>query len=262
MSISYARALLTKPALTKPILWGLAFLTICLVWEGSVIFWRLPEYIFPKPSVIAAVFWREKEFFAYHSMITGAEIVLAVIFGLTSGFLAGVGLWKFSALRALFWPVVLMSQAIPVFAIAPLLVIWFGFGMASKVVMATLIVFFPVTVAVKDGLERIAPAWLAQATLMGAKERQKFLLILLPGALAGIVTGAKVAAAAAPIGAIVGEWVGASGGLGYVMLQANAQVKIAHMFAALGCLFAFTFLLYGLVSWTGRKILFWQEDNA
>ncbi|MEM8688921.1 MAG: ABC transporter permease [Pseudomonadota bacterium] len=222
---------------------------------------QMPPYILPGPSAVFETLIRSPELFARHAAITAIEIVLALIIGLAAGFATGVLIWQSARAERWIWPLLLASQAVPVFAIAPLLVIWLGYGLASKITMAVLIVFFPVTVAVVEGLRRIGPYWPEQAKLMGAKPWPFFWLVQLPSSLGTIGVGARIAAATAPIGAIVGEWVGASGGLGYLMLHANARMQIPTVFAALFCLLVFTLSLYGLVNYTTRKLLFWTEER-
>src|SRR5690606_32037879 len=119
------------------------------------------------------------------------------------------------------WPMVLVLQAFPVFVIAPLLVLWFGFGMASKVVMTTLIIFFPVASAFADGLRRIPSEILDAAATTEANHWQTLTSIRIPLALPSLISGLRVAAPLAPLGAVIGEWVGASAGVGFGMVQAN-----------------------------------------
>ena len=167
-------------------------------------------------------------------------------------------------------PILVASQAIPVFALAPLLVLWLGYGMASKIAMATLIIFFPVTAAFLDGLRRTEPGWVDLAKTMTATSgngsgRGRDLRILryirLPAALPALASGLRVATAVAPIGAVVGEWVGSSAGLGYLMLHANARMQIDLMFAALFALTAFSLILWYTVDHCLRRLLPWQPDT-
>ena len=148
---------------------------------------------------------------------------LAIVFAASAG-------WRRWAL-----PLVIVSQAIPVIAIAPLLVLWLGFGMASKVAMAALVIFFPVASALYDGLRRTDPGWLDLARTMDASAARPLLQIRLPAALPAFASGARIAAAVAPIGAVIGEWVGASAGLGYLMTQQLARGQTSLAFAALSC---------------------------
>jgi putative hydroxymethylpyrimidine transport system permease protein len=158
-------------------------------------------------------------------------------------------------------PVVVASQAIPVFALAPLLVLWLGYGPASKIAMAVLIIYFPVTAAFLDGLRRTDPAWLDLAAVMGARGWAVLRWIRIPAALPALGSGLRMAAAVAPIGAVIGEWVGSSAGLGYLMLQANARLKIDLMFAALALLAAMGLLLFFAVDRAVRRAVPWQAES-
>ncbi len=239
----------------------ITFLGICLLWQGLVSLFDIAPYILPGPGAVFETLVKSPELYLKHGLITAIEIVLALVIGLAAGFGTGVLIWQSARAERWIWPLLLASQAIPVFAIAPLLVIWLGYGLASKITMAVLIVFFPVTVSVVEGLRRIGTYWPEQAQLMQAKPGPFFWLVQLPSSLGTIGVGARIAAATAPIGAIVGEWVGASGGLGYLMLHANARMQIPTVFAALFCLLVFTLSLYGLVNFTTRKLLFWTEER-
>jgi putative hydroxymethylpyrimidine transport system permease protein len=165
--------------------------------------------------------------------------------------------WLMRVLR----PVLVVSQALPVFAIAPLLVIWFGFGLASKVVMAGLIINFPVAVAFLDGLRRTDEGLIDIGRLYRASRLETLMLIRVPFALPWLATGLRVAATVAPIGAVVGEWVGASAGLGFVMLQANARMETDLMFAALALLAALALFVRFLVDRLCRALSPWQPET-
>ena len=125
-------------------------------------------------------------------------------------------------------PLLVLGQTIPVFALAPLLVLWFGYGLASKVVMAMLIIYFPVAAALFDGLRRTEPGWLDLAAPWALPHAHP-VAPAPAGSTAGVRSGLRIATAVAPIGAVVGEWVGSSGGLGYLMLHANARLQIDVM---------------------------------
>ena len=159
-------------------------------------------------------------------------------------------------------PVLVIIQAIPVFALAPLLVLWFGYGMSSKIAMAVLIIFFPVTAAFYDGLRSTEPEWLELAQVMNAKPLAVIRHIRIPAALPAFASGLRVATAVAPIGAVVGEWVGSSRGLGFYMLHANARMQIDIMFAALVVLGVLSLTIYFSVDWAMIKIVYWQKEEA
>ena len=155
-------------------------------------------------------------------------------------------------------PVLIVSQAIPVFALAPILMLWFGYGMASKVVMAALIIFFPVTSACYDGLRRTPNEWIELANTMEASKLQMLWQIRLPAAMPSLASGLRVAAATAPIGAVIGEWVGSSRGLGYLMLHANARMQVDTVFAALIVLACLSLFLYFGVDYLLRRLIYWK----
>ncbi|MBW1842080.1 MAG: ABC transporter permease subunit, partial [Deltaproteobacteria bacterium] len=142
------------------------------------------------------------------------------------------------------------------------LVLWLGYGMTSKIAMAVLIIFFPVTAAFYDGLRSTDPEWLELAQVMNAKPLAVIRYIRMPAALPAFASGLRVATAVAPIGAIVGEWVGASKGLGFYMLHANARMQIDTMFAALAVLAVVALSLYFTVDRVMIKIVYWQKDNG
>ena len=144
-------------------------------------------------------------------------------------------------------PVLVLTQALPVFALAPILTLWLGYGIGSKILMAVLIIYFPVASAFYDGLMGTPRGWLDLAKSMQATPRQVLWRVRMPAALPSLASGLRLAAVYAPIGAIIGEWVGASQGLGYLMLLANGRAKIDLMFAALAVLAVLTLILHRVV---------------
>jgi len=159
-------------------------------------------------------------------------------------------------------PVLVISQAIPVFALAPILVLWLGYGMASKVAMAVLIIFFPVASSFYSGMQRTEPDLLELARIMGAGPLAVLRTIIIPSALPAFASGLRVATAVAPIGAVVGEWVGSSAGLGFYMLHANARMQIDVMFAALTVLAVTSLTLYFIVDRLLDRLVYWQPRQG
>lgn len=226
-------------------------------WEAAVRLTGTRAFILPAPSRVATAFFEQPGFYLHHAGITAAEIVLGLIAGLSAGIATALAIAASPALSRLVGPALVASQALPVFAIAPLLVIWFGYGIASKIVMSALIIYFPVATAFADGLRRTDPGLLDLARLSGARRSQSFSLIRIPAALPALGSGLRVAAGVAPIGAIVGEWVGASGGLAFIMLQANARMQTDNVFVALILLAAMALLLRAAIEIVVRRLLFW-----
>lgn len=240
---------------------GLLLIWQCIVWISGV-----PKFILPGPVRVAETLVAQFTVIAPHAGITAMEIVLGLLCGTVLGGISAISLILFAPLRQWLMPVLIASQALPVFALAPLLTLWFGYGLMSKVAMAVLIIYFPVTAAFYDGLRRIDPGWLDMARVMagpkGLPRRSILLHVRLPAALPAFGSGLRVATAVAPIGAVVGEWVGSSAGLGYLMLHANGRMQTDLMFAALLVLAVMALGLYALVDHGLRMVTNWQPENG
>lgn len=242
---------------------GGATLALILVgWQALVCLTSLPRFILPGPVPVMKSLIENRALLAEHASVTLAEVALGLLLGVAMGIAGALTLAANRSARRWLLPLLVVSQAIPVFALAPLLVLWLGYGMASKVAMAALIIFFPVTAALHDGLRRTDPAWIDLARAMGASPRAIMLKVRLPAALPSLASGLKVATAVAPIGAVVGEWVGSSAGLGYLMLHANARMRTDLMFSALFVLALMSVALYLAVDAATRRALPWQPDSA
>ena len=230
-------------------LYGLAALLVgLLVWQMLVWMTGAPHFILPSPLRVAKAGFASRALILEHTIVTATEVVLGLILGTLLGALTAIQLASSQWAKRLLLPILVFTQAVPVFALAPILTLWFGYGMASKIVMAVLIIYFPVTSAFHDGLTRVDSGLLDLARTMGATRWQVMRRIRIPHALPSLGTGLRLAAVYAPIGAVIGEWVGASKGLGYLMLLANGRVKIDLMFASLIALALLTVALHKLVA--------------
>lgn len=231
------------------------------LWQILVAASGVPPYILPAPMAVLRTLVARHELLLEHLWVTGAEILLGLATGATLGALSAMCLASFRLARRWLLPLMVISQALPVFALAPLLVLWLGYGMASKVGMAVLIIYFPVAAAFFDGLRRTDPGWLELARSMNAAPRAILFQIRLPSALPALGSGLRVAASVAPIGAVVGEWVGSSAGLGHLMLHANARMQIDVMFAALFVLAAMALALFFFIDHAVRRLVPWQSET-
>ena len=246
-------------AATRPLV---TLLGLVAVWWAGAKLSNVPSYLLPDPQSVAVALWQQRDLLFWSTVTTLSETVMGLAIGTLLGTLCALGMVFSPLMQRWLMPLLLLSQAIPVFALAPLLVLWFGFGMASKVVMAVLVIFFPVTAAFSDGLRRTEIGWLDLARTMNASPASILRHVRLPAALPAFGSGLRVATAIAPIGAVVGEWVGASAGLGYVMLNANARIQTDVMFAALFVLAAMAIALWVLVDRVLKHVLFWAPDTT
>ena len=232
-----------------------------LVWQALVVALAPPRYILPAPLDVLAALLGQWRFLGYHALVTLGEIGVGFAAGTALGIATALAVVAFPRLGRLAWPMVLVLQAFPVFVLAPLLVLWFGFGMASKVAMTTLIIFFPVASAFADGLRRTAPELIDAATLAAAGRLRILFDIRVPLAMPALISGLRVAAPLAPLGAVIGEWVGASAGLGFVMVQANARMQTDTVFAAMAVLAALTLLLRAAVDAAAPRLAPWAHET-
>nr|WP_027696811.1 ABC transporter permease [Vibrio litoralis] len=257
---SLSRRVTQKERVTHPALRLLVTVVVILgVWQLVVVMFDMPSFILPAPVDVLDKLLTRYDVLLKHSWVTAQEILLGLALGLSMGLLFALQMLMFEPLKRWLLPILIASQAIPVFAIAPVLMLWLGYGIASKVVMAAIIIFFPVTTCCYDGLRNTPTGYLDLAKTMGASKWQLLRHIQLPAALPTLASGIRVAVVIAPIGAVVGEWVGSSEGLGYLMLQANARMIIDEMFAALFILAMLSIALYFITDKLLKAAIPWES---
>ena len=227
---------------------------VLALWQGLVWATGVPPFILPGPARVAEALWDSRLLLAEHFTVTAAEVIAGIVLGSALGALTAIQLMTSPGLARAVMPVLVFTQAVPVFALAPILTLWLGYGLASKIAMTLLIIYFPVASAFIDGLRRTDPGLLDLAATMGAGRSRTLFFLRLPAALPAFASGLRLAAVYAPIGAVIGEWVGASQGLGYLMLLANGRAKTDLMFAALIVLALMTVSLHSGVGAIGRRL--------
>ena len=234
------------------------FIVIIIFWYIICLLFELPSFILPSPDLVAIALFNNFSEILNHSLITLLEILLSLFFGIVLGSFFAVLISLSERLKRWIMPLLLASQSIPVFALAPILVLWFGYGISSKVVIGTIIVFFPIASNFSDALNKIPKEYIHAGQTLGFSKLQIFNLIKLPNALPGLFSGIRVGACFAPIGAVVGEWIGGSHGLGSYMIYSNARLQIDNMFAALIILIIITISLYHLIDLILKKLIWWE----
>lgn len=226
-------------------------------WQLLVSLLQLPAFILPSPFLTILAGWQNLSLILPAAGTTLCETLAGLILGTLIGSLSALLLVYLKPLRLWFLPLLIVSQALPTFAIAPLLVVWFGYGIASKIVTTIIMIFFPITSAFLDGLRQTPLAWLELAQVMNASKWQLLWRIQVPAALPALASGLRLAATIAPMGAIVGEWVGASQGLGFLLLNSNARMQVDFMFACLLVIIAMSLGLYFAVDRCLRRWVNW-----
>ena len=218
----------------------------------------LESFLVPSPSEIADVMWQDRSLLADNAWVTFYEIVAGFLVALVVGLAAALALHRSPLLRNAGYPVVVASQTIPVIVLAPILVVWFGYGIGPKLFIIALICFFPITVNTLDGLRSADPLSIRMMRTIYAGGWQIFRRVEAPSAAPYVFSGAKIAIAVAVIGAVFGEWAGSERGLGHLMLQDNAQLLTERLFASVVILSAMAIALFGLISLLERRLIRWR----
>jgi ABC-type nitrate/sulfonate/bicarbonate transport system permease component len=239
-----------------------------LILAGLLVAWELwtqlgdvPKWQLPAPSVIAQELVESRGLLWEHTRVTLLEVVLGMVAALLVGlFLASVIAYSRIVERSVY-PIIIASQTIPIIAIAPLLLIWVGYGIAPKIIVVALISFFPISVNTVDGLRSVDPDMVNMMRTLGASRWQIFTKLQVPSALPQMFSGIKIGIAVSVIGAVIGEWVGASSGLGYLMTYSQPLFLTARVFAAIVVLSALGIGLFVLATLVERIVLPWYHTE-
>ncbi len=218
----------------------------------------LEPFLIPSPAEIASSLWENRSLLAENAWVTLREILLGFACALFAGIGFAVLLHLFETLRRATYPLLVASQTIPIIVVAPILVVWFGYGIVPKLAIVALICFFPITVNALDGLRSVDPDAIKLMRTLDGSRWQAFRRIEAPTALPYAFSGAKIAVAVAVIGAVFAEWSGASSGLGWLILQDGGQLETARQFAAVAVLAAIAMALFGLLALAERRVVTWR----
>ena len=218
----------------------------------------LESFLVPSPAEIASALWENRGLLAENAWVTLREIVFGILVALVVGIGFAVAMHRWRIVRDASYPLIVASQTVPIIVIAPILVVWFGYGIGPKLAIVALICFFPIAVNALDGLRSVDPEATKMMRTLDASRGQILWRVEAPTALPYAFSGAKIAVAVAVIGAVFGEWAGSDSGLGHLMLQDNAQLETARLFAAVVVLSAIAIALFGLLALAERRIVTWR----
>ena len=237
---------------------------IVVAWELWVQVWNIPKWQLPSPSEIARELATSRSLLLKHTLVTLEEIVLGFIAALAAGLLLATGIAYSRILERSVYPIVIASQTVPIIAIAPLLLRWVGYGIAPKVIVVALICFYPIAVNTVDGLKAVDPDMVNMIKTLGASRWQVFTKLQMPTAMPYMFSGIKVGISVSVIAAVIGEWVGASAGLGYLITYSQPLFLTARVFAAIVVLSAMGISLFVLAGVVERMMLPWHytENRA
>ena len=233
----------------------LAFIFIIAIWQILSIMNLFEPWLLPSPSAIFLEFLNSTSFLLYHMSVTGYEIILGLALAVILGIILGFSMTLSKVLERSILPYVIASQVIPIFALAPILIVWFGAGLLSKIIVVFLISFFPICIGVFDGLNKKNNEMENMLKTMGASTYQIYSLLKIKLALPSFFSGLKVAAVSSVIGAVVAEWIGSKAGLGWIMKVSGPLFQTERVFASIFLLSLFASVLFLSVKIIEKKLI-------
>ncbi len=239
----------------------LVMLAILGAWEGYVRLFDVQNWLLPPPSAIGSAIIDDFGLLSRHSWVTLEEVLIGFGLAVSSGVLLGVSIAMSRTVERSIYPFVIASQTIPIIVIAPLLLIWVGYGLTPKIIVVGLIAFFPMVVNTVDGLRSVDPDTINLMRTLGANRFQILAKAQMPSAMPFLFSGARVAIAVSVIGAVIGEWVGSSEGLGYLMIRSKPQFLTERVFASIAILSAMGIGLFILVGVVERLAIPWWHNQ-
>jgi putative hydroxymethylpyrimidine transport system permease protein len=218
----------------------------------------LEPYLVPSPTEIAQSLWENRGLLAENAWVTLREIVFGILAATIVGIGFAVAMHRWRLVRDASYPLIIASQTIPLVVIAPILVVWFDYGLTPKIVIVALFCFFPITINVLDGLRSVDPEAIKLMRSLDASRWQRFWRAEAPAALPNLFTGLKISVVFAPIAAVFAEWAGSSSGLGHLIQSDTAYLEVARQFATVAVLSAMALILMGLATLAERRVIRWR----
>ena len=231
---------------------------LIIIWEVSTRVFNIESWILPAPSIIVQEAVQSWGNYQHHISSTVVLTLSGFAIGVSIGLLIAVLLHVLPFVRQMVYPLLLLSQNIPIIVLAPLLVIWFGYGTLPKIIIITLVCFFPVTIATLDGFRQTNRELVHYMKMAGATKQQMFTKLELPHALPSIFSGLKISATYSVMGAVISEWLGASKGIGVYMTLASSSFRTDRVFVAILLVIVLCFILFGIILLIERYVLRWQ----
>ncbi|MFC4718662.1 ABC transporter permease [Enterococcus lemanii] len=236
-------------------------LSLLLLVEGLVRLGAVPDFIIPSPTNVLAFLWQsDRTLFTQHLRVTLWETMLGFFFAFVMGCVLAICMYQSPIFEKIFYPFALFSQTIPTIALAPIFILWFGYSIWSKVALSCLIAFFPITIGLFDGLKSTPQEALELFDSLGASKWQRLRHLSLPHALPQLLSNIKLAIIYALVGASIGEWMGASEGLGYYSRRMSGNLNANGVFAAISLLSLLGMVLFLFVSLFERYLLPWNQE--
>ena len=225
----------------------LVIVALLLIWEASSRIFDIPAWLLPAPTVIVQEGVAGWTNYQHHLLSTIRLSLIGFAIGVTVGLVVAISLHLLPTVKQAFYPLLILSQNIPIIVLAPLLVIWFGFGVMPKLIVITLVCFFPIAVSTLDGFRQTSYELLHYMQMAGASKHQIFTKLELPHALPAIFSGLKIAATYSVMGAVISEWLGANQGIGVYMTLAQSSFRTDRVFVAIFFIMVLCMIFFGII---------------
>ncbi len=237
----------------------LFLLALLLLWEWLVTLFAVPAYRLPPPSLIVQTIIQRFPLLMQHAQITLYEAVVGMAGSILVALLLSVVIHKVKIVKKMLYPIFVISQTVPIIALAPLMMIWFGYGTLPKILIVILVCFFPIVISLTEGLESVDPDLIDLMRVMGASAGRIFFSVELPSALPSAFAGLRIAATYSVMGAVIGEWLGANLGLGVFMVRAMNSYSTPSLFAAIVIVVLLSIGMFKLVDGAAWLTMPWQR---
>ena len=241
---------------------SILIVALLILWQLLSTSGLLPGYLLPSPLQVIKAFVQDFPLLVGHSRVTLAEAALGLFFGIVSGFLCAFLMDRSAFFKDALYPLLVLTQTVPTVAIAPLLVLWMGYGMTPKVVLIVIVTFLPMAVNLYEGFASADPDEMKLLRAMGAEKREIFTYVKLPNALDGFFSALKISASYSVVGAVIAEWLGGFQGLGVYMTRVKNAYSYDRMFAVIFLISFLSLILMGLVNLFQRKAMPWKQLHS
>jgi len=241
--------------------WVFGLAAFIALWQGGVWLSGVPKYIVASPIDMVRAIVEDAAFLAPHVGMTLLETICGFLVAVALGLAFGAAMNASTLARDLLYPPLILSQTVPLMAIAPLILIWFGFGVFAKILIVAFVCFFPIAVNAYEGFRSVPPAYAELLETFGASVKDRYRHLYVPATLPNLAAGAKIAATYSVLGAVIGEWLGGSRGMGVYMTRALSSVRVDRMFGAILVVMLLSFGLFRSVDGIGRRLTPWMRGR-
>lgn len=237
----------------------ISLLILIIGFEIIIRILKIPRYILPTPTSIILALYNQKEILLKHSLVTLFEALTGFFLSIVFALIIGGIVYPFKKIKKMLYPYLLISQTIPLIAIAPIILIWFGFGIMPKILIVILICTFPILLNFLGGLEEIDQDILDLFQVMGASKKYIFFKVILPSSLPNFFSGIKISATYSIMGAVIGEWLGAKSGLGIYMTRAISSFKTDYLFASIIVVVVLSLGIFKVIEYIEKLVMPWKK---